>query len=195
MKLNTKHLTKLIETEFDLSIGGEIVNKNNLTKIENLDDVKNIPNKCGMYMIFASNADDLIDADLHNPLQTKHIELNGEKLHCIYNGKSNNIKSRVKSHLLRKDRHNESSGIALDSVTDGEFDKLIAAGKIPKKDWYPYFKKSNGRRFLNGINVTDEKWAKHKFFICFIEVENTYREMFELIFRNKNGISPLCKYK
>ena len=148
-----------------------------LTKLYNAKELNTISNKAGHYIILAN---------IQVPNRTNQLKWN--EWFIWYNGTSSNIRSRIRSHLHRKEKYGTTSGIAVDMITQEQYLKHFDDTRA-----HNYVKQTQDKqhRYLNGININNREG---KYAIATITTD-TLANAIEVIFRNEYGMPPLCQYK
>lgn len=217
VELNTEWLIKRFSEKYDLSIGGEILNSQNLTILNDDTQFERIPNKYGCYFIFSNLKKEQVFTFSNYDCFDNKIVKGGVDFHCIYNGKTKNIKSRIKNHLKNAKTKDEilignvskipqTGCLSLEDISAEEIVKLVSQNKLITEPNYSYLKHSknlsklNQRKvgktsyLLNGINIFESKWTGNSFGIIVLTTESKIGAgIIEQSFRDVNGMPPLCK--
>ncbi len=221
MEIETENQIHQFLKTNDLSIGGALFNKDNLKVLNHRDDLKGIGSaQPGCYFIFSTIPETeipTISVDGYKGYQP-FIEKEGEVYRCLYNGKGQKLKERLQQHLfnshtlekvLSKDfKNNKLSGtgaMSLDSISleealefekNGLFIPSKQKLKPVQKALHPdsHLKLEGQQFFLNGIDITEEKWSKYKFAVCVVKTDSEFGKiLIEEGFAVQNGRPPLCR--
>ncbi len=217
--VSTKEVLQTIWDKVDLTIGGKLLGKNNFTLLQKKSDLNFIESSMeGCYFIFSNLPKDKVPAMSFDGYQCydKELIIGDEVFHCIYNGKGNKVKERLKvhlfnSHTLKKvdeGRAKTISGtgaMSLVSLPKEEFDRLEREKKYdPVKHKLKPVSKSiqnvsldkrlNDLYFLNGIDISEAPWVNYKFGIIVLQSDSEFGKiLIEEAFCAFNGRPPLCR--
>jgi len=217
IELDTKWLIEKFEEKYDLTIGGIILNSENLLIIKHSSQFDKIPNKYGCYFIFSNlQKKEVFTFNDYKCFDRAIVKMKTE-FRCLYNGKAKNIRSRIKNHLNNSRSKNkiligdvnkipQTGCLSLESIKKSDIEKLLEEGKLKIKPNYSYLKHSKklsrlneknidpNSYLLNGINIFEDKWNENSFGIIVLTTKSKLGAgIIEQSFRNVNGIPPLCK--
>lgn len=217
VELNTEWLIDRFCEKYDLRIGGDILNSQNLTILNDNTQFDKIPNKYGCYFIFSNLQKEQVFTFSNYDCFDNKIVKGNVGFHCIYNGKAKNIKSRINNHLKNSRTKDEilagnvskipqTGCLSLEDISAEEIVKLVSQNQLAEEPNYSYLKHSknlsnlNQRKvgetsyLLNGINIFESKWIGNLFGIIVLTTESKLgASIIEQSFRDINGIPPLCK--
>jgi len=218
--MSVKTELEKIAKNHDLRIGGSIINEANLFVLDG-SNYRQIPTQPGCYFIFST----LEESDIHTWSDYQFynnslIHKGGRNYRCIYNGTigSKGLRQRVAEHLVNsatisRAMANPSAcklcttgSMSLEGIKQQDWDqlfnsnnflrtavqhfqdprKLPASSKVRYDDMY---------RLANGINITEPRWAEHKFAVITLTFDvPDFRKFVEHPFRSVNGGGkpPLC---
>ena len=119
-------------------------------------------------------------------------------LHVLYNGSSQSIRRRVNAHLRtsKDQRHNSSSGLPYNTITEKKFQSLLQDGTI-EAEYAVYHKKGTDKdgkpiRYMNGIDHRSPQFSDTKFYVAHSPSVH-YGGAIEQVFRKLIGQPPLCR--
>ena len=220
-----KQLEQSLEAMYstlDLSIGdgAPFLNAENLVVIQKKTDLDRFKKEKGCYFIFTTLPRDRVPTFRDYRLFDDHsLTVGGLRFRCIYNGKHNDIKSRLRQHLFsgqtveavkmgRAPRLSATGALSLEAITLQELAALRQAypGCLPPSgegnlihcrqlaDTSPASIKLQEARLLNGINITEPQWAGSSFGVIVVPVPNPMLQLLlENAFRKQHGWPALSK--
>jgi hypothetical protein len=228
-ELSIEHpLIKLVKTDDVISqflasgqveFNGPYINSNNLILLEGVRSLDFLEAGMeGCYFIFSTIPEELIPVLSKDGLKCyrQYLEKDGIKYRCLYNGKGNNIRERLKLHLynpftLEKIKNNPGKTISgtgamsLSSHPAEVFTELEKKGQFnPAKHKLKPVEKSiqecsiekrqGHQYFLNGIDIHESPWNSYKFAMLIVRSDSEFGKiLIEEAFCLKNGRPPLCK--
>lgn len=213
---------KLIESFLSSKVvdfNGPFLNSDNLVVLRNIESLDFIETgMIGCYFIFSDMPVEMIPVLGQDGLKCyeNYIEKDGTKFRCLYNGKGNSVKERLKLHLfnpftlekINKGLAKTISGtgaMSLESYPEEVFKELQKAGKYdPSKHKLKPVEKSiqdtsldkreGHLYFMNGIDIVEEKWKQYQFAVIVLKSDSEFGKiLIEESFSVKNGRPPLCK--
>jgi hypothetical protein len=221
VEIPTQYLIDRFLEDKDLSIGGRIFNQENLKVLKSKSDLASIGScQQGCYFIFSTLEEFEIPSISVDGYQaySKYIEKDGEKFRCLYNGKGQHIKERLQLHLFNShtltkvlsENHKAKTisgtgALSLETISAQQAKKLEELGKyFPSKHKLKpvqkalhvdsHLKLEDQQFFLNGIDITEEQWAKYKFAVVVIKTNSEFGKiLIEEAFATKNKRPPLCR--
>ncbi len=208
-------------SEFDLTIGGDLIGPASLKILRTPDDLDVIPNQqMGCYFIFSTLTEEQVpnlSADDYRCFE-RSIEKDGLTFRCLYNGKGANTRERLMVHLFNKSTRakalNSADGrikisstgaMSLDVIDREDIRTLETRSQLGRsKHLLKKVKKSlqvpsNVQHdpegyFVNGIDIREEKWSGVSWAVCTIVTDSEFGKiLIEEAFARKNGRPPLCR--
>lgn len=227
--ISTSTLIPVVETKAAITqiinngvvdLGGKYLNSENLVVLQNSKSLNFIESASeGCYFIFSTlplEKIPVMSLDGDKNYTNNYLIKDGVKYHCLYNGKANSVKERLKVHLFnshtlekvasgKADTISGTGAMSLVSVSEEEVTKLQSEKKYdPFKHKLKPVRKSiqpcsldqreGHKYFLNGIDITEAPWNQYQFAVIVLRSDSEFGKMLiEEAFCVKNGRPPLCK--
>jgi hypothetical protein len=217
--IKTKDIIDQIISTGVVDFNGKFINATNLVLLQNVKSLEFIESSMeGCYFIFSDLPKEKIPVLSKDGFKCHElsIEKDGTHFRCLYNGKGNSVKERLKvhlfnSHTLEKIKQGKAKTISgtgamsLVSLPKDAFDVLEREGKyIPSKHNLKPVEKSiqdcaidkrEGHQFfLNGIDIKEDPWSGYKFAVIVLKSDSEFGKiLIEEAFCEKNGRPPLCR--
>ncbi|MBN8542374.1 MAG: hypothetical protein J0L82_18430 [Deltaproteobacteria bacterium] len=208
-------------SEFDLTIGGNVIGPNSLTIVKKPEDLESIPSQqMGCYFIFSTLTEQQIpnlSADDY-ACHKRWIDKDGLRFRCLYNGKGAQTRERLAVHLFNNSTREKvlnseggevkvsgTGAMSLDVISEADVRILVERNQLDRnKHWLKKIEKSIRRYshvrhhpdgyFLNGIDIREDKWSKVTWAVCTVETDSEFGKiLIEEAFARKNGRPPLCR--
>ncbi len=202
--------TILHDRNFDLKLGGKLINCATLRLLKSPEELKVLRSKPGCYFIFSDLPKNRVPAfseDGHASFYSP-IFKDGKAFHLLYNGKSDDLGHRLKTHLFnshtkekvlhgiktgnKPKRLSGSGAMSLEFLTNSEVKFFESNGAFDQKEMRlkPFQKSishqdnkdtdlpSDGAYFLNGIDLREPQWKGVTFGVVVLETDHPIGPVF-----------------